>query len=170
MDCPRARTKGLVVEALDDGATAVVIDRRAGRAHALGAASLLVFRLCDGERSIAELATELHAVLGVPRDEAIVRAALAGLSRAGLLEAPLSRAASAVSAVSASRRATVKHLAATGMIALTTLAYVPRAAGAHRQEPRAAIPTHATKTKAQAKLPSGPFGGPSVDKPFPCIT
>ena len=170
--------KGLVVEAVQpvddrpEEATLIVIDRKARRAHSLGAASSLVFRLSDGKRSIAHIAAALHETLGLPEDESIVTTALDGLARAGLVERPLRGArARVVAPTNGARRALLKQLATSGMLALTTLAYLPRASAAeraHRQSPRSTVSARTHEAKSQVKIPSGPFGGP--DKTLLVVT
>lgn len=55
---PRARTQDLVIEELGD--ELLVYDHNTKRAHCLGASAASVWRACDGERSVADLATALE--------------------------------------------------------------------------------------------------------------
>ena len=56
-----------------------------GETHALNEAAAVVFGLCDGANSRAEMATEIARRCGLPADEAIVDLALADLQEAGLI-------------------------------------------------------------------------------------
>jgi Coenzyme PQQ synthesis protein D (PqqD) len=80
---PLARSAGLVIRELPD--ELVVYDTAAHRAHCLNATAALVFRHCDGRRSIRDLAA-LVAGTSADTDEAPVHAALESLAEAGLLE------------------------------------------------------------------------------------
>ena len=96
----QARTKGLIVEELGDGA--VIYDATAGRAHALDRAALAVWRAADGARDLDAIA----AAAEVTREHA--RLALDDLAQRGLLE----------SAPGVSRRAAVKRAALLGAAAV----------------------------------------------------
>jgi hypothetical protein len=80
---PRARREKLVVQELGDEVLVYDLDRH--RAHCLNAAAALVWRRCDGETSLAEIAAALERDLRLPADEAIVSHALDRLDRAHLL-------------------------------------------------------------------------------------
>jgi hypothetical protein len=81
---PRARTSGLVVRELPE--ETLVYDLGSHRAHCLNRGAALVFRLCDGTRSRAQIAAAVTAQ-GAAADRAAVNLALAQLAGAGLLEA-----------------------------------------------------------------------------------
>ncbi len=80
---PLVRREGVVIRDLAD--ETLVYDRERHRAHCLNREAAAVFRLCDGERSAAEIAS----LLGEPADlrarEALVTAALRQLAEAQLL-------------------------------------------------------------------------------------
>lgn len=83
---PKARTSDLTVVELDG--EAVVYDRRVGVLHHLNAGATLVYRACDGDSTIAELAAGIADAVGEPvgRIEPDVRAAIRRLRSADLLE------------------------------------------------------------------------------------
>ena len=74
MQLPAARQAGLVVRELP-GET-LVYDLENNKAHCLNGTAALVWRRCDGQTTVAELAQTLHEELGLPADEVPVRLAL----------------------------------------------------------------------------------------------
>jgi hypothetical protein len=81
---PRARTRGLIVRKLGD--EVVVYDEERHLAHCLNRTAALVFHHADGSRSLLELAGLLARETSTAPDPGTVRAALARLAQAGLLE------------------------------------------------------------------------------------
>lgn len=81
---PLGRRDELIVEDLD-GET-VVYDLRTHRASCLNAVAALVWKRCDGTRTVAELANELAVNTGLPADSELVLLCLTRLRAAGLLE------------------------------------------------------------------------------------
>lgn len=84
---PEARRDGLIVVDLDD--EILLYDRSRHRAHRLNHMAALVWRLCDGQTSIAGLTTRLTEQTGAPVGEDLVRLALDRLSRGRLLKQSL---------------------------------------------------------------------------------
>ncbi len=84
---PRARQDGLVVEELPDETLAYDLKRH--KAHCLNRTSALVWRRCDGQTTVAEVAALLERELKIPADEAVVWMALDRLGRAHLLSEPV---------------------------------------------------------------------------------
>jgi hypothetical protein len=80
---PHAREDNLLVERIGD--ELLVYDRSRHRAHRLSRASALMWRHCDGQRTVAELARMIDAELEIHVDERIVWLMLKALDRAGLL-------------------------------------------------------------------------------------
>ena len=80
---PNARRDGLVIQELPD--ETLVYDLRRERAHCLNRTAASVWRRCDGQTTIGDLAQALHETLDLPADEAIVWMALERLDRAHLL-------------------------------------------------------------------------------------
>ena len=84
---PRARQDELVVEELPD--EILVYDETRHKAHCLNRTAALVWRRCDGQTSVADVAALLEEQLATPADEAVVWMALDRLSRAHLLTEPV---------------------------------------------------------------------------------
>jgi hypothetical protein len=84
---PRARHEELVVEELQD--ETLVYDLERHKARCLNRTAALVWRNCDGQTSVAEVAALLEERLDTPTDEAVVWMALDRLSRAHLLGEPV---------------------------------------------------------------------------------
>jgi hypothetical protein len=80
---PLARSEDLLVHEVGD--ELVVYDRRSNRAHRLNRTTAMVWRNCNGMRSVADLATRLASAILTPVDEGIVVLALRQLDRARLL-------------------------------------------------------------------------------------
>ena len=85
---PQARKKGLLAKELPD--EMLVYDLERHEAHCLNRTAALVFKHCDGRKSVAELAELFQNELGAPADEKLVWLALEQLGRADLLEERLS--------------------------------------------------------------------------------
>jgi hypothetical protein len=81
---PEKRRHGLVVKELPE--EVLVYDLERHRAHCLNPAAAVVFKSCDGKRTVAEIARLLRRETGAPADEAWVHLALDRLERARLLE------------------------------------------------------------------------------------
>ena len=128
---PRARTEGLVIKALPD--EVLVHDLARDRTHCLNRSAAAVWRLCDGQRTPADIARTLtQAPEGRWSDEA-VRLALDELGRAHLLTDGLTghRDAGGVT-----RRQTLQRLAAAAVVVPTVATIVaPRAAQAQSCTP-----------------------------------
>ena len=81
---PRRRKKGLAVQNLAN--EVLVYDLERHRAHCLNKAAALVWRQCDGETSVSDMARVLKEKLDTPADPELIRYALDRLGRAHLLE------------------------------------------------------------------------------------
>lgn len=81
---PTARRTDVIVQAL--GPDLLVYDQRRDAAHSLNATAAFVYVHADGTRSTEELASQLGDALSLPRELAIVEAALSELQAARLLE------------------------------------------------------------------------------------
>jgi hypothetical protein len=81
---PNARIEGIVSEAVR-GET-VVYDENRHKAHCLNRTAGLVWRQCDGQTSVAEIARRLGSELGHPVDDGLVWLALHRLEKAHLLQ------------------------------------------------------------------------------------
>jgi hypothetical protein len=90
---PDSRRDGLLVREVGD--ELVVYDEKRHRAHHLNRTAALIWRSCDGQTSVAELAVMLEHELDVPAGEDWVWRALERLSKAHLLKERLTRPAGA---------------------------------------------------------------------------
>ena len=90
---PEARRERLLVEEVGDDL--VIYDLQSHRAHRLNRAAALVWRSCDGRKTIAALNRVLERELNSAIDEAIVWKALCRLGKARLLREPVRQAAAA---------------------------------------------------------------------------
>lgn len=86
---PASRTDGLVVTELMG--EVLVYDLERHRAHCLNAAAAVVFKHCDGTRSVDELASLLQRELGAAADPDCVWLALDHLGKARLLQQRIRR-------------------------------------------------------------------------------
>ncbi len=84
---PRRRQDELVVEELQD--ETLVYDLKRHKARCLNRTAALVWRHCDGQTSVADVAALLAKQLATPQDEAVVWMALDRLRRARLLSEPV---------------------------------------------------------------------------------
>lgn len=121
---PRARTDRLVTRDLGD--ELLVYDLERHKAYCLNHVAMQVFRLCDGETTIPDMARRIGDVLGMPIDERAVGLALVRLEKARLLEG------CAGQALLTSRREMLTALGKAAMVAmpLVTAITVPTSAQA----------------------------------------
>ncbi len=83
---PRARAAGLVVRPL--AGDLLVYDLARQRAHSLAPAAAIVWRHCDGRRTVGEIAQAVARETAAPADARLVGEALAQPDRARLLDPP----------------------------------------------------------------------------------
>jgi coenzyme PQQ synthesis protein D (PqqD) len=83
---PKARAAGLLVQELTD--EVLVYDLERHKAHCLNTTAALVWKSCDGHRSVADIARQLREQTGEKVDEALVLFGLDQLEKAKLLSAP----------------------------------------------------------------------------------
>jgi Coenzyme PQQ synthesis protein D (PqqD) len=110
---PDARQEWLLLEELGD--ELVVYDVQRHRAHQLNRTAALVWRSCDGHKTVAELRKILQTQLDPAIDEAIVWQALDKLHKARLLREPVPRPAGTSSMT---RRQALRKLGRTAALAL----------------------------------------------------
>jgi len=84
---PRARTNRLVTRDLGD--ELLVYDLERHKAYCLNQVAMQVFRHCDGETTIPDMALRIGNALGMPVHEQAVHLGLLRLEKAHLLENPL---------------------------------------------------------------------------------
>jgi Coenzyme PQQ synthesis protein D (PqqD) len=120
---PVARTRGLVVKALQD--EVLVYDLERHQAHRLNGLAAAVWRACDGTHEVTTIAAVVSAETGQPVLGEAVRYALASLGRARLLTAP-------VEDLGLSRRDLIRRVGTAAAVALplVTSIAVPSAAAA----------------------------------------
>ncbi len=107
---PHARKEGLIVEELSD--ETLVYDPERHKAHCLNQTAAFVWRHCDGQTSVSELAGLFHDELGIPANEEVVWLALDRLERVHLLQ---ERGQHGTEAPRYSRRQLVKRLGQIGI-------------------------------------------------------
>lgn len=110
---PQAREEHLLVENLGD--EVLVYDEDRNLAHRLNRTAAVVWRQCDGQHSITELAALLHAELSIPADEELVLLTLDRLEKAHLLRQPFQRPATVPNV---SRREVIRRLGLSGTLIL----------------------------------------------------
>jgi hypothetical protein len=81
---PLARVDQLSVEPLGD--ETLVYDLSNNKAHCLNRTAAAVWRLCDGQTSVADMTASLRHQLGANVDEDVVQAALQELTKTNLLQ------------------------------------------------------------------------------------
>jgi hypothetical protein len=86
---PRARTSRLVTRDLGD--ELLVYDLERHKAYCLNQVAMQVFRHCDGETTIPDMALRIGNALGMPVDEQAVRLGLVRLEKAHLLDSPVAQ-------------------------------------------------------------------------------
>jgi len=123
---PLQRKADLIVQELAD--ETLVYDRERHKAHCLNRPAALVWRHCDGQTTLAQIAAMLHAELGLPADVGVVQLALDRLERCHLLQIRTTRRAEEARA---SRRDLVRKLgvAAVALPVVMTI-FAPTAAAA----------------------------------------
>src|SRR4029077_15649230 len=86
---PRARTSRLMARALGD--ELLVYDLERHKAYCLNQVAMQVFRHCDGETTIPDMALRIGNALGMPVDKQAVRLGLVRLEKAHLLDTPVTQ-------------------------------------------------------------------------------
>lgn len=81
---PAARIEGLVTT--EAGDEILVYDQTKHHIHHLNQTSAVIWRLCDGQRGVSDVARAASEMLGVPVSEELVVIATGKLSEAGLLD------------------------------------------------------------------------------------
>ncbi len=107
----------------------VLYDKETSKAHCLNPTAAAVWKLCDGKKSVAEIARAIEGDLTPPDGEALVWMALGQLNKSGLLQNEIP---SAAKGAVLSRREIVRRMgvAATMALPLATFILVPTPAAA----------------------------------------
>jgi hypothetical protein len=146
MYAPKARKVQLTVRELAE--ETLVYDLERHKAHCLNPTSAFIWKHCDGQTTIPEMARLVREELSVPNPEMMIRLALEQLSRRHLLEdaiAPPSEAARL------SRRDALKKLAVAAVVLPTVMTLTAR---------RAHAGFHLSKTLGGKDQPCGAPGLP----------
>ena len=106
---PEARLDNLLTQEVGD--ELVVYDRECRRAHRLNRAAALIWRHCDGKRTLADLTALLQRELKIPANEAVACLALEQLAGARLLQ---ERLMPKMNATAISRRQLIRQLGLAG--------------------------------------------------------
>jgi Coenzyme PQQ synthesis protein D (PqqD) len=109
----KARRDQLLVEEVNDELVVFDLERRT--VHLLNPVAAFVWRRCDGRTSVAQLASLLHAELGLPANDELILLALDELEKNHLLE---EQGAASATTDSLSRRQMIRRLAAATGIGL----------------------------------------------------
>jgi hypothetical protein len=110
---PRARKHQLLVQEVGD--ELVVYDQERHQVHRLNRTAALVWRHCDGQTTVAELAALLATESNLPADEELAWLALRQLEKADLLQQPPTRPAGGTRVT---RRQLLAKLGRTAAVAL----------------------------------------------------
>lgn len=124
---PRARQDELVIQELAD--EVLVYDLERNKAHCLGHTAAMVWKHCDGQKTIAELAQVTGGELQTPVAEDVVWLALEQLGRARLLQERVARPAAA-SGSGLTRRQLMGRVGAVAAAAVVTSIIAPTPAEA----------------------------------------
>ena len=125
---PRARQDELVVEELPD--ETLVYDLNRHKARCLNRTAALVWRRCDGQTSVAEVAALLEEQLATPTDEAVVWMALDRLGTAHLLSEPVTLPADRAQYSRREVLRTLRRAAGISLLPVVASILAPRAAAA----------------------------------------
>jgi hypothetical protein len=125
MHAPKARKDQLTVR--DVAEETLVYDLERHKAHCLNPTAAFIWKHCDGDTTIPDLARLLREELNVPQPEMVIRLALEQLSRRHLLEQPI---APPSAAARLSRRDALKKLAVAAAVLPTVMTLTARRAHA----------------------------------------
>lgn len=112
---PSARTKGLVVQEVPN--EVLVYDLETDKAHCLNETAAAVWRACDGNRSVREIADSVGLMLGKEVSDDLVWLAIDQLNEHGLLQRNV-----ATKFNGQSRREALKKIGIASMVALPIIA------------------------------------------------
>ena len=113
--CPIARKSGLVVQEVPD--EVLVYDLESNKAHCLNQSAALIWRSCDGNNSVSEIAKLVEAQAGGTVTEDFVWLAIDQLSENNLLEKQM-----ASTFAGQSRREVIKKIGLASMVAIPVIA------------------------------------------------
>lgn len=113
--CPVARKSGLVVQDVPD--EVLVYDLESNKAHCLNQSAAMIWKSCDGNTSVSEIAKLVELQAGGKVTEDFVWLAIDQLSENNLLEAPVRSGFEGTS-----RREVIKKIGLASMIAIPVIA------------------------------------------------
>ena len=113
--CPIARKSGLVVQEVPD--EVLVYDLESNKAHCLNQSAAMIWKSCDGNTSVSEIAKLVESQAGGKVTEDFVWLAIDQLSENNLLEKEISSAFEGTS-----RREVIKKIGLASMIAIPVIA------------------------------------------------
>lgn len=129
---PRARKASLIVKEVDD--ETLVYDLETDKAHCLNSTAARVWKDCDGQTSVGEIATRLGAEANTAVDENVVWLALDQLEKFKLLDKPVDKPAVFLSNMS--RRQVIRALGVAAIVLpVVTTIVVPRASAQGSPQP-----------------------------------
>ena len=112
---PVARTTGLVIQDVPD--EVLVYDMETNKAHCLNKTAAMVWKSCNGTRSVAQIAEYVGSQSGEKVADDLVWLAIDQLSDNDLLEKPVKAEFKGIS-----RRDVIKRIGLTSMVALPIIA------------------------------------------------
>ena len=113
--CPIARKSGLVVQEVPD--EVLVYDLESNKAHCLNQSAAMIWKSCDGNTSVSDIAKLVENQAGGKVTEDFVWLAIDQLSENNLLEKEISSAFEG-----SSRREVIKKIGLASMIAIPVIA------------------------------------------------
>jgi hypothetical protein len=130
---PAKRADGVRIERAADEILALKVGTP--EAHALNQTASIVFDLCDGTVSKAEMAREVQRRTGLPADEQIVELALADLADAGLIDLDEAEPPATVTRRSLVRRLSLAAAAVAMLPVVETILAPPASAAGSSEAP-----------------------------------
>lgn len=124
---PKSRQNDIVVQRLED--EVLIYDLSSHKAFCLNDTSGLVWQMCDGNRSVGDIAGEIGRTMKTSVSEELVKLAIDGLKKDNLLE---NGAEIETNLSGLSRREVIKKIALTSAVALPIISSLvaPKAASA----------------------------------------
>ncbi len=122
---PQARTRGVIVEHLAD--EVLVYDLERDRAHCLNTTAARVWEMCDGQKNVTQIAREVGTETESQASEEVVWLAVEQLSRAGLMEGKVKRAAEK----GMNRREVIKRIAVAAAIGVPVVTSIVAPTASH---------------------------------------
>lgn len=116
---PIARTKNIVVQ--DTETEVLIYDLEANKAHSLNETSALVWKKCDGTKSVLKIVSEISSNTKTQVSENLVWLALSQLSEAGLLK---DASIDIEKFENLSRREAIRKIGITSMVSLPIIATI----------------------------------------------